>query len=572
MTHGMHVVNCQKVIISCHHTLDLKVILPSIERDIDTNLQAGRIKAFKQNWALLTQDPWVLQTVQGFHLPLVAQPVQTTVPSQMHFPPDQQSLISVEVEAMLEKQAVSVVQPNKDSFISQLFVIPKKDEGYRPVVNLKALNRFIAEEHFKMEGFHMVKDLAESRDWMAKIDLKDAYFLVPVMKDHQKFLQFQWQGCTYQFHCLPFGLSCAPRTFTKLMKPVVALLRERGIRLIIYLDDILVLCNSRETLLSQLSLTKDLFQCLGLTINLKKSQLEPTQEIVFLGLHLSTLSMQVSLPTEKINKIKQEARGLLSKTEASVQRLAAFVGMTVAAKQAIRMSPLYHRHLQALINRVLPMARSLEEVKQSYHEMVEISVEAKQKLVWWAQEAQTFNATLLVTPPPELIIELDASCQGWGATLKGQELTTGGLWSVSEQGRHINCLELLAATLAVKAFTKSQQNVTILLRTDNIPTRAYINHFGGIHSHPMNALAMDLWKWCIERQIFLVAEHLPGVNNLIADTESRTVRDRCDWMIYPHLFSQINKKFGPLEVDLFASRLTTNWIATSAGGRIQQQR
>ena len=86
MTHGMHVVNCHKV-ISGHHTLDLKVILPSIERDIDTNLQTGRIKAFKQNWALLTQDPWVLQTVQGFHLPLVAQPVQTTVPSQMHFPP-----------------------------------------------------------------------------------------------------------------------------------------------------------------------------------------------------------------------------------------------------------------------------------------------------------------------------------------------------------------------------------------------------------------------------------------------------------------------------------------------------
>ena len=126
VTHDIHVVNCQKVIISCHHTLlALSVILPSIERDIDTNLQAGRIKAFKQNWALLTQDPWVLQTVQGFHLPLVAQPVQTTVTSQMHFPPDQQGLISMEVETMLEKQAISAVQPNKDNFISQLFVIPE---------------------------------------------------------------------------------------------------------------------------------------------------------------------------------------------------------------------------------------------------------------------------------------------------------------------------------------------------------------------------------------------------------------------------------------------------------------
>ena len=105
---------------------------------------------------------------------------------------------------MLEKQAISVVQPNKGSFISQIFVIPKRDEGYRPVVNLKALNKFIAEEHFKMEGFHMVKDLAEPKDWMAKIDLKDAYFLDQGQVNH-KFLRFECQGHTYQFHCLPFG-------------------------------------------------------------------------------------------------------------------------------------------------------------------------------------------------------------------------------------------------------------------------------------------------------------------------------------------------------------------------------
>ena len=101
----------------------------------------------------------------------------------------------------------------------------------------------------------------------------------------------------------------------------VAFLRERGIRLIIYLDNILACCSNKETLLSQLNLIKDLFQCLGLTINLKKSQLQPTQEIVFLGLHLSTLSMQVPLPTEKINKIRQEAKALIARTETSVQSL-----------------------------------------------------------------------------------------------------------------------------------------------------------------------------------------------------------------------------------------------------------
>jgi len=70
-------------------------------------------------------------------------------------------------------------------------------------VNLKALNRFIVEEHFEMEGFYMVKDLVKPGDWLTKLDLKDVYFLIPVDPSHQKYLQFQWQG-----NCLPFGLPC----------------------------------------------------------------------------------------------------------------------------------------------------------------------------------------------------------------------------------------------------------------------------------------------------------------------------------------------------------------------------
>jgi len=285
----------------------------------------------------------------------------------------QQELVSIEIQTMLEKQAISVVQSDQRGFVSQIFLVPKKDGGHRPVINLKALNKFIVEEHFKMEGFHMVKDLVKPGDWLAKIDLKDAYFLVPIDPSHRKYLQFQWQDSLYQFQCLPFGLSCAPRTFTKLMKPVVAFLRERGIRLIIYLDDILLLCSCQDTLINQLEFIRDLFQVLGLLINSKKSQLEPSQEIVFLGLAISTITMQVSLPKEKVVRIQQEAKQLHAKPEVSIQKLATFVGMTTAAKQAIRVAPLFHRHLQVLINRVIPLASSIEEVKQCYHQVVKMS-------------------------------------------------------------------------------------------------------------------------------------------------------------------------------------------------------
>ena len=72
-----------------------------------------------------------------------------------------------------------------------------------------------------------------------------------------------------------------------------------GIRPIIYLDDLLILCSCRDTLINQLELVRDLFQMLGLLINNKKSQLEPSQEIV----SRSSISMRVSPPKEKVTKI-----------------------------------------------------------------------------------------------------------------------------------------------------------------------------------------------------------------------------------------------------------------------------
>ena len=84
---------------------------------------------------------------------------------------------------------------------------------------------------------------------------------------------------------------------------------------------------------------------------------------------------------------------------------------------------------------------------------------------------------------------------------------------------HINYLELLAAFLAIQAFAKEKSGINILVRTDNTSVRVYINHFGGTHSWPMNALTVKMWKWCIDRQIFLMAEYLPGAENQVADME-----------------------------------------------------
>ena len=128
--------------------------------------------------------------------------------------------------------------------------------------------------------------------------------------------------------------------------------------------------------------------------------------------------------------------------------------------------------------------------------------------------------------------------------------------SVREPDAYKLPIELLAATLAVQTFLKHKTRLSVLLRLDNTSAVAYINNLGGTVSPELVYLAKTLWMWCLERTIHITAQHLPGAQNHIADAESRTMVDRSDWKLNPILFKRIVNLFGPIEVDLFASRLT----------------
>jgi len=136
-----------------------------------------------------------------------------------------------------------------------------------------------------------------------------------------------------------------------------------------------------------------------------------------------------------------------------------------------------------------------------------------------------------------------------GAVLNGQ---SQGIWSPEET---VNYLELLACFLAIKAFGKTWQNTTALLRMNNATAVNYINQEGVQCFKDLCQLAIEIWTWCMEKNIILQAEHLPGQLNSQANQESRTVRDHCDWMLKQSVFQGIKEVMGPLEVDLFVSRL-----------------
>jgi len=130
---------------------------------------------------------------------------------------------------------------------------------------------------------------------IAKIDLRDAFFLIPIHKNRKKFLRLIFKEEAYQFNCLPFGLSSAPWVFTKTLKPALANLRERGMYLIAHIDNPLILVESRELILDHVTGMWYILECLGFIVNTKKSVLNPAQVIEFLGLSMDSITMEIRL-------------------------------------------------------------------------------------------------------------------------------------------------------------------------------------------------------------------------------------------------------------------------------------
>ena len=203
----------------------------------------------------------------------------------------------------LKKDAMVVSDPKEDQFFSLLFLVKKKEGRNHPAINLKDLNSNIPYQHFKMEGLLLLKEMLLPGDKMCKIDLKDAYFAIPLSVKSRKYVRFQWKGFLYEFFCLCFGLFPAP----------LSLLRKLNVRIIIYLDDMLLMASSLEDLLMARDTQIFILQHLGFLINIKKSYLEPKLTLEFVGVIVDSGEMTLSLPKEKLLEAQNHCQEILKK-------------------------------------------------------------------------------------------------------------------------------------------------------------------------------------------------------------------------------------------------------------------
>ena len=162
-----------------------------------------------------------------------------------------------------------------------------------------------------METLASALQLIKPNCYMVVLDLKDAYFSVPIFSKHRKFLRFQFEGSLYEFTCLPNGLSSAPCVFTKLMKPLFAFLCGKGILLVGYIDDIILIADSKEALELALEETTAMIINSEAQIGYDKSSLVPSQQACFLGFLINSVAMEVHMTPAKSAKLIQACQNIM---------------------------------------------------------------------------------------------------------------------------------------------------------------------------------------------------------------------------------------------------------------------
>ncbi|KAK6034742.1 reverse transcriptase [Cooperia oncophora] len=375
----------------------------------ESEARAGRLALFQKNWACISKDPWVREAVQGYKLEFGDQIPQCSLQSACTTD-SESDLLSVEVQEMLDKNAIEEIPWSSEVWTSKIFVIPKKDGGNRTIINLKPLNRYIKTYHFKLESIGMIKVLLEKHDYMAKIDLKDAYFSVPIHREFRKYLAFQYGGRLFQFKALPSsGLSSAPYVFTRLMRAIASELRSRGIRLIVYLDDWLIIDEDKESLSSKISQITMLLKNLGLTINEKKSQLEPSQVVEFLGMTINSLSFELSVPDQKIATICQAAKKMRKRRKVTLREVASFIGQVNSVSMAASIAVLFLRPLQMWLGS-FPLKNASD-----YKTLGTLPESCARDLAWLSQNFGKVAREPILHEDESLTVTSDASNMGWGA-------------------------------------------------------------------------------------------------------------------------------------------------------------
>ena len=103
---------------------------------------------------------------------------------EMRFSSKEKLFLACEIKNLLQKGVIKVSQRKEGEFLSPIFLVPKSEDSCKMILNLKRLNENVPYIHFKMEAINSILTFVKPNCYMAKVDIKDTYYSVPILPEH----------------------------------------------------------------------------------------------------------------------------------------------------------------------------------------------------------------------------------------------------------------------------------------------------------------------------------------------------------------------------------------------------
>lgn len=351
---------------------------------------------------------------------------------------------------------------------------------------------------------------------LAKIDIRDAYRLVPIHIENRRLLGMEWKGHFYIDLALPFGLRSAPFIFNQFAEGWHWILTHNySVRFLLhYLDDFLTAgAPSSDECRRNLETIQAVARTLGVPLADEKVE-GPSTSLSFLGIELDTILLMARLPQEKVAALQDLLRSWSSKRVCLRHDLESLLDHLHHAAKVVYPGRPFLRRLCDLLRRTRFQSR-----------FIRLNQDTRADLAWWSVFLRDWNGTSFFTSPrwshlSDLQVSTDAAgAVGYGAFLDGQWFA--GRWLASQQSASIAFKELFPIVLAAHVWGSSWRGLRVQFWCDNQGVAEVISR-RFCSDGPLGGLLRSLFLAAARHSFWVSAIHVPGRVNSIADALSRS--------------------------------------------------
>ena len=432
----------------------------------------------------------------------------------------------IEKELLLERM-VYITDPSTLPWVytSPFGVIPKKHRPgkWRLIVDLSApdghsVNDFI-EKDLSTLSYISIDNIAQvvlqlgRGTLLGKLDVKEAFRLVPVHPSDRLLLGMVWKGNLYIDKVLPFGLRTAPLLFTALADALEWVIRNRGVSQVFHYVDDFIFAGSPSSSQCSVAMATAIQVCteLGIPIDSEKNE-GPATTLSVLGIEFDTEAMILRLPNTKLTLLRQQVQTWRGRKCCSKRELLSLIGSLQHAASVVKPG-------RAFVRRMIDLSTTRKHPEAK----IRLSWEFRSDLEWWHHMAASWNGTSMLAPikkdHPDITVTSDAS-GGWGCGAFWESKWFQLQWSGAASSAHITIQELIPIVLAAALWGHFWAGKTVRALSDNMAVVHIINCKQSRNTDAMHLIRCLTLIECAY-DFVVVSKHLPGKHNSIADALSR---------------------------------------------------